>query len=146
MLKPGERAPPLILIRYPPVWLVFLIRRLHHKYKHMVLLLNLRVKRPLFKVDKYNGSTSLETHLLQFRQLATYLQWTERDTFYIMCASLSGPAARVLWELPKGATTDDLTRLLQVRFVLTSRQLVFELNFAHAVGNRMSLYRLCIRK
>ena len=33
-----------------------------------------------------------------------------------MCASLAGPAARVLWELPKGATTADLERLLQVRF------------------------------
>ena len=73
-------------------------------------------QRPLFKVDKYNGTTSLETHLLQFKQLATYLQWTERDTFYNICASLTGPAARVLWELPKGATTADLTRLLQVRF------------------------------
>jgi len=55
--------------------------------------------------------------LLQFKQLAAYLQWTERDTFYNMCASLTGPAACVLWELPKGATTADLTRLLQVRFV-----------------------------
>ena len=26
-------------------------------------------QKPLFKVDKYNGSTSLETHLLQFKQL-----------------------------------------------------------------------------
>ena len=33
-----------------------------------------------------------------------------------MCASLAGPAARVLWELPKGATTADLERLLQIRF------------------------------
>jgi len=68
------------------------------------------------KIDKYNGSTSLETYLLQFKQLATYLQWTERDTYYNMCASLEGPAARVLWELPKGATTADLQRLLQTRF------------------------------
>jgi len=73
-------------------------------------------QRPLFKIDKYNGSTSLETYLLQFKQLATYLQWTERDTFYNMSASLVGPAARVLWELPKGATTADLGRLLQTRF------------------------------
>jgi len=50
-------------------------------------------QRPLFKIDKYNGTTSLETYLLQFRQLATYLQWTERDTFYNMSASLAGPAA-----------------------------------------------------
>jgi len=73
-------------------------------------------QRPLFKVDKYNRSTSLETHLLQFKQLAAYLQWTERDTFYNLSASLAGPAARVLWELPQGATTADLERLLQTRF------------------------------
>jgi len=73
-------------------------------------------QRPLFKIDKYNGSTSLETYLLQFKQLATYLQWTGRDTFYNMSASLAGPAARVLWKLPKGATTADLECLLQTRF------------------------------
>ena len=73
-------------------------------------------QRPLFKIDKYNGSTSLETYLLQFKQLAMYLQWTERDNYYNMCASFEGPAARVLWELPKGATTADLERLLQMHF------------------------------
>jgi len=70
-------------------------------------------QRPLFKIDKYNGTTSWETYLLQFKQLAAYLQWSERDTFYNMCASLAGPAARVLGELPKGATTADLERLLR---------------------------------
>jgi len=69
-------------------------------------------KRPLFKIDKYNESTSLETYLLQFKQLATYIQWTERDNYYHMYASLEGPAARVL----QGATTADLERLLQTRF------------------------------
>ena len=42
-------------------------------------------KRPLFKLDKYHGSTSLETYLLQFRQLATYLQWREEDKYYNVC-------------------------------------------------------------
>jgi len=73
-------------------------------------------QRPLFKIDKYNGTTSLEAYLLQFKQLAAYLQWSERDTFYNMSASLAGPAAHVLWELLKGATTADLERLLQIRF------------------------------
>jgi len=72
--------------------------------------------RPPFKINKYNGSTSLETYLLQFKQLATYLEWSEKDIFYNICASLEGSAARVLWELPKGATTADLERLLQTRF------------------------------
>ena len=34
-------------------------------------------QRPLFKSDKYNGSNSLETYLLQFRQIATYLRQNE---------------------------------------------------------------------
>jgi len=76
----------------------------------------LKGQRPLFKIDKYNGTTSWETYLLQFKQLAAYLQWSERDTFYNMCASLAGPAARVLGELPQGATTVDLELLLRVRF------------------------------
>ena len=50
-------------------------------------------KRPLFKIDKYNGSTRLETYLLQFKQLATYLQWIERDN---MCASLEGQCTQIL--------------------------------------------------
>ena len=33
-----------------------------------------------------------------------------------MSASLACPAAQVLWELPKDATTADLERMLQTRF------------------------------
>jgi len=39
----------------------------------------------------------------------------ENDKYYNMCAGLEGPAARVLWELPKN-TTADLEHLLQTRF------------------------------
>jgi len=34
-------------------------------------------KRPLFKLDKYDGSTSLDTFLWKFNQLADYMQWGE---------------------------------------------------------------------
>jgi len=116
LLKPGERAPPLILIKYPPCMVGILNPSSVPQVQTDGVVAEPKGQRPLFKIDKYNGTTSLETYLLQFKQLAVYLQWTERDTFYNMCASLAGPAARVLWELPKGATTADLTRLLQVRF------------------------------
>jgi len=33
-----------------------------------------------------------------------------------MCASLEGPAAQILWELPRNSTTAELERLLQTRF------------------------------
>jgi len=73
-------------------------------------------KRLLFKLDKYNGCISLETYLLQFEQLATYLHWQEEDKYYNMCASLDGLAARVLWELPKNSTKAEFERLLHTRF------------------------------
>jgi len=69
-------------------------------------------KNPLFKLQKDDGSACLETFLLQFKHLATYLQWDEKDRFYHMCASLDGPAGHVLWELLTRATTADLEHLL----------------------------------
>jgi len=52
-------------------------------------------KNPLFKLQRYDGSASLKTFILQFKHLATYLQWSEEDHFYHMCASLDGPAGQV---------------------------------------------------
>jgi len=73
-------------------------------------------KNPLFELQTYDGSACLETFLLQFKYLTTYLQWEEKDRFYHMCVSLDGPAGHVLWELPTNATTADLECLLQARF------------------------------
>jgi len=73
-------------------------------------------KRPLFKLDKYDGSTSLDTYLWKFKQLAKYLQWDESDNFYNMCASLDGPAGQVLRELSTNRSTEELDNLLQTRF------------------------------
>jgi len=43
-------------------------------------------KRPLFKLDKYTGSTSLEMYLLQFKQLATYLHYSgKKKTNITIC-------------------------------------------------------------
>jgi len=60
-----------------------------------------------------DGSACLETFLLQFKYLASYMHWEEQDRFHHMCASLDGPAVHVLWELPPvNPTTSDLERLL----------------------------------
>ena len=119
MLKPGERARPLLLSLCrnsqgavggsgPPSLQLFQSNDESDDDK---------AKHPLFKLQRYNGSTSLETFLLQFKYLATYLQWKESDRFFHMCASLEGPASYVLWELPEhGAKTGDLECLLQARF------------------------------
>jgi len=75
-----------------------------------------QLKRPLFKLDKYDGSTSLDTYLWKFRQLAEYLQWDERDKFINFYASLIDPASQVLRELSTKESTEELENLLQSRF------------------------------
>jgi len=73
-------------------------------------------KHPFLKLQRYDGSESLETFLLKFQHLAAYLQWNEEDRFHHSYASLDGPAGQVLWELPPHATTADLEHLPQTRF------------------------------
>jgi len=53
-------------------------------------------KRPLFKLDKFDGSVSLDTFLWKFNQLADYMSWDEKDKFINLCSSLHGPAGQVL--------------------------------------------------
>jgi len=53
-------------------------------------------KRPLFKLDKFDGSASLDTFLWKFNQLADYMCWGEKDKFINLCSSLHGPAGQVL--------------------------------------------------
>jgi len=83
-------------------------------------------KRPLFKLDKYDGSTSLDTYLWKFHQLAEYLQWDERDKFYNLCASLDGPAGQILRELSTNKTTEKLEDLLQTRFGTAKQAVTFQ--------------------
>ena len=64
--------------------------------------------------------------MLQFTQLATYLQWREEDKYYNMCASLEGRAAQVLWELPQKSTTAELERLLQMQFGTEQQTVSFQ--------------------
>jgi len=72
---------------------------------------------PLIKPQRFNGSQSLETFLLQFKQLAEYMQWGARARYYHLCASLEGSASQVLWELRKtGASTVDVKKLLQAKY------------------------------
>ena len=78
-------------------------------------------KRPFFKVEKFDGSTNLDTHLWTFHQLAEYMPWGEDDKFINLCTSLDGAAKQVLREMPTGGTTEELQRLLQTRFGTTKQ-------------------------
>jgi len=87
---------------------------------------NHQSKRPFFKVEKFDGSTSLDTYLWTFHQLAEYMQWGESDKFINLCTSLDGAAKQVLREMPTGGTTEELQELLQTRFGTTKQAVSFE--------------------
>jgi len=85
------------------------------------------LKRPLFKLDKFDGSASLDTFLWKFNHLADYMSWGEKDKFINLCSSLHGPASQVLRELPiKGTTTTELEELLQTKFGTSKQAASFE--------------------
>jgi len=48
--------------------------------------------------------------------MARYLEWTDEDQYYHLCASLEGAAGQVLWDAGLQATTGSIIRLLQTRF------------------------------
>jgi len=75
-----------------------------------------RTPRSLIKLAPYNGTGSLETFLAKFHNIARYLEWTEADKFFHLCASLEGSAGQVLWDAGPQATTESVIRLLQTRF------------------------------
>jgi len=75
-----------------------------------------RVSRSLIKLQPYNGTGSLETFLAKFHRMARYLDWSDDDKYYHLCASLEGAAGQVLRDAGPQATTDSIIRLLQTRF------------------------------
>ena len=70
----------------------------------------------LLKLNQFNGEGSLETFLAKFRNMSQYLGWNEMDRFHHLCASLSGSAGQVLWNVPSNATADYVIELLRTRF------------------------------
>ena len=57
---------------------------------------SVRTPRSLIKLAPYNGTGSLETFLAKFYNIARYLEWTEADKFFHLCASLEGSAGQVV--------------------------------------------------
>jgi len=48
------------------------------------------------KLDKYDGTTCLETFLASVRNFATYYRWSEEDELFCLRANLTGAAGQVL--------------------------------------------------
>ena len=76
----------------------------------------LRRTLPTIKLEPYNGSTPLETHLAKLNNCAEYYNWTARDRLCHLKASLEGHAGQVLWELGSGSTEEEIVKLLRNRF------------------------------
>jgi len=72
-----------------------------------------KAKHPLLKLQRSDGSRSLETFLMKFQHMATYLRWDDKDNFNHLGASLDGVVGQVL--LPHTSTADPLC-LLQTKF------------------------------
>jgi len=50
------------------------------------------------KPDKFDGSKSLETFLIQFQNCASFNKWSKRDCLAHLKWSLTGTAAQLLWD------------------------------------------------
>jgi len=70
----------------------------------------------MLKLQRFEGTESLDTFLLKFQNMARYLHWNEEDALYHLCGSLKGAAGQVLWDIGSHAMTADVIQLLQTRF------------------------------
>ena len=71
---------------------------------------------PTIKLDSYDGSTPLQTHLSKLANCASYYSWGPRDRLCHLKASVVGQVGEVLWQLTEQSTEADVVRLLKNRF------------------------------
>ena len=77
-----------------------------------------KVSRKQLKVHYFDGTTSFDSYLAQFKNAAAYNAWNDVDQLAHMKASLTGAAANVLWDTPaeKTDSMDRLVSILHTRF------------------------------
>jgi len=71
---------------------------------------------PTIKLNSYDGSTPLQTHLSKLDNCAAYYDWNAHDRFCHLKASLMGQAGEVLWQLSPASNESDVGVLLKNRF------------------------------
>jgi len=54
---------------------------------------------PLLKLQPFDGTGNLDTFLLKFRRMASYLCWDEEDALNHLCGSLEGAVGQVFWDI-----------------------------------------------
>jgi len=58
------------------------------------------------KLEKYDGTTCLETFLARIKNFTMYYQWSEEDELFCLRANLKGAAGQVLWDLSTQVTLE----------------------------------------
>ena len=71
---------------------------------------------PTIKLNTYDGTTPLQTHLSKLDNCAKYYRWSPNDRLCHLKASLTGQAGEVLWQLTGESTEADVVKLLKNRF------------------------------
>jgi hypothetical protein len=101
-------------------------------------------RKAAIKVDKYDGTTCIETFLFKFENTARYNQWRDRDKAAHLAAALSGSAGLILWNLPDPTYVELVARLRQ-RYGSTSSGKSSDTNCADVVGSEMRTYKSWLR-
>ena len=59
-----------------------------------VSLVGVKAMHPLIKLQSFDGTGSLDTFLMKFQCMASYLHWDEENRFHQLCVSLEGRSGR----------------------------------------------------
>ena len=71
---------------------------------------------PQVRLGMYRGESCLETFLVKFEDISSYMCWTEEDRLFHLRASLDGVAGQILWDAGPQTSTASVIRLLRARF------------------------------
>ena len=74
-----------------------------------------RQNSPPIKLKEYNGTTSIQTFVQQFKTCAAYYHWTEEDKGVYLWCQLTGDVATLLLAQPNADEIrfDELERMLE---------------------------------
>jgi hypothetical protein len=92
--------------------------RADHTTPHLAALSE---RKTAIKVNKYDGSSCIETFLLKFDHIARYNYWQNSDKAGHLAAALTGSAGLILWNLPV-PTYEELVSRLRQRYGSTEQR------------------------
>jgi len=99
---------------------------------------------PTIKLDAYDGSTPLQTHLSKLSTCASYYNLGPDDRLCHLKTSLVGQAGEVLWQLTDDSTGADVVRLLKTVLAQTTKQNGTDSNYKATDVNMANRYKASI--